>query len=121
MKTKTLAYACLVLSTSATAACYSDGDIVTVAGTVARQTAPAGAAQNPQGLILSLPTPICVAGAPNARGGQGMVSQLQIVGDTPEASSTVQLTGKLVTGNVSAFYAVPTAIWVLRSRPLPAR
>jgi hypothetical protein len=123
MKTKTLAYACLACaaaSTSAAAApCYSDGDVVTLAGTVLRKNAPAAAAQNV--LVLSLAAPICVGGTPNARGGQATVKELQIVGSTPDPDTTVQLTGKLVTGNVSGFYSVPTAIWVLRSRPLTSR
>jgi hypothetical protein len=77
---------------------------------------------------LSLPGPICVLSANTGQGaGQGAgqggrqqsnVSAVQIIDATPTENARIQVTGKLVTGNVSGYYAVPTAIWVLKQRVL---
>jgi hypothetical protein len=59
--------------------------------------------------------------SPGAAAGQKQQSSIdlvQIVDTTPTENSRIQLTGKLVTGNVSGYYAVPTAIWVLKERVL---
>jgi hypothetical protein len=49
---------------------------------------------------------------------QSNVSAVQIIDATPTENARIQVTGKLVTGNVSGYYAVPTAIWVLKQRVL---
>lgn len=104
------------------APCYGDGDVVTLEGTATRrapQQQQSDAVAKPA-WILSLRVPVCVL---NATSGQGArqevtVSSVQIIDAEPPENATIQLTGKLVTGNVSAYYAVPTAIWVLRQRVL---
>jgi hypothetical protein len=121
MTGKACAYAFLLLTASASAApCYSDGDIVTLEGTATRQTARAAEAAAKPVWVLSLASPICV-NSPGAAPGQkqrGSIDLVQIIDTTPTENTRIQLTGKLVTGNVSAYYAVPTAIWVLKQRVL---
>ncbi len=74
-------------------------------------------------LVLPLSSPICVmsAAAGQTTRQQTSVSAVQIVDAMPAENARVQLTGKLVTGNTSAYYAVPTAIWVLKQRELSAQ
>jgi phosphoribosylpyrophosphate synthetase len=121
MTAKACAYALLLLTASASAApCYSDGDVVTLEGTATRQAARAAEASAKSVWVLSLASPICV-NSPGAAAGQKQQSSIdvvQIVDTTPAENSRIQLTGKLVTGNVSGYYAVPTAIWVLKQRVL---
>ncbi|WP_250453620.1 hypothetical protein [Caballeronia sp. ATUFL_M2_KS44] len=101
------------------APCYSDGDVVMLEGKVVRQAARQADAASKPAWVLSLASPICIAGA--TAGTQSNVSAVQIVDAEPPDDARVQLTGKLVTGNVSAYYAVPTAIWVLKQRVLSGR
>ncbi|MDR5857570.1 hypothetical protein P9239_01935 [Caballeronia sp. LZ062] len=102
------------------AQCYSDGDVVTLEGTVTRQATHQADADAKPALVLSLASPVCVTSAGTGQGGrqQSNVSAVQIIDAEPAERARVQLTGKLVTGNVSAYYAVPTAIWVLKQRVL---
>jgi hypothetical protein len=128
MTAKACAYALLLLTASVSAApCYSDGDVVTLEGTATRQAArqaasDASATAKPV-WVLSLASPVCVEATPAAQGQrqQSIVSLVQIIDTTPTENARIQLTGKLVTGNVSGYYAVPTAIWVLRERVLRAQ
>ncbi|WP_244849375.1 hypothetical protein [Caballeronia sp. SL2Y3] len=102
------------------AQCYADGDIVTLEGTVTRQATHQTDAAAKPAWVLSLASPVCVVNAGGGQGGrqQSNVSAVQIIDAEPGENARVQLTGKLVTGNVSAYYAVPTAIWVLKQRVL---
>jgi hypothetical protein len=123
MKAKACACAFLLLSASAAAApCYTDGDVVTREGTAVRQPTRMTDAGSKPAWVLSLSSPICVD-SPTAPQGQrqSSVTQVQIIDTIPTENERIQLTGKLVTGNMSAYYAVPTAIWVLRERPAPSR
>ncbi|WP_244816302.1 hypothetical protein [Caballeronia sp. Lep1P3] len=127
------ACACIVLllaagaSSAWAAPCYSDGDVVTLEGTVTHQATHQADASAKPALVLSLASPICVASGVTGTAGtagttgqgakqQSNVSMVQIIDAEPAENTRIQLTGKLVTGNVSAYYAVPTAIWVLRQR-----
>jgi hypothetical protein len=124
MKTNACAYAFLLLAASVPAApCYSDGDVVTLEGTARRQ--PARIANNsPKPVwVLALASPICVniQAAANGQMRPTSVALVQIIDSTPTENVRIRLTGKLVTGNVSGYYAVPTAIWVMREHALPAQ
>ncbi|WP_244206502.1 hypothetical protein [Caballeronia pedi] len=105
---------------AAAAPCYSDGDVVTLEGTATRQGAREADASAKPAWVLALASPICVTSAGTGQGGrqQSTVSAVQIIDATPAENARIQLTGKLVTGNVSSYYAVPTAIWVLKQRVL---
>ncbi|MDR5818160.1 MULTISPECIES: hypothetical protein [unclassified Caballeronia] len=111
----------LVVARAASAApCYSDGDVVTLEGTATRQAPHEAAGSAKPAWVLSLASPVCVlsAGAGQNARQQSNVSAVQIIDATPTENARIQLTGKLVTGNVSGYYAVPTAIWVLKERVL---
>ncbi|SAL30785.1 hypothetical protein AWB73_02624 [Caballeronia turbans] len=129
MIAKACAWVLVLMAGSAAAApCYNDGDVVTLEGTATRQAAHEGDASAKSAWVLSLPGPICVLSANTGQGaGQGAgqggrqqsnVSAVQIIDATPTENARIQVTGKLVTGNVSGYYAVPTAIWVLKQRVL---
>jgi hypothetical protein len=102
------------------APCYSDGDVVTLEGTATRQAPHDADASSKPAWVLSLSSPVCVLSASTGQGArqQANVSAVQIIDATPTENARIQLTGKLVTGNVSGYYAVPTAIWVLKERVL---
>jgi len=127
MTAKACAWMFLLWAAGATPAwaaqCYSDGDVVTLEGTVTRQPTHQPDAAAKSALVLSLKSPVCVQNAGTGEGGrqQSTVSMVQIIDAEPAESARMQLTGKLVTGNVSTYYAVPTAIWVLRQRVLSAQ
>lgn len=140
MTAKACAYAFLLLTASASAApCYSDGDVVTLEGTatrqasrqaanqIANQAASQAASQSQTEAppakpvwVLSLSSPICVDAPAAAQGQrqQSTVTLVQIIDAVPAENARLQLTGKLVTGNVSEYFAVPTAIFVLKQRVL---
>ena len=121
MTAKACAWVCLLIMAAASSAwaapCFSDGDIVMLEGKVTRQAARQADAATNRAWVLALSSPLCVANA----GTQSNVSTVQIVNAELPEDARVQLTGKLVTGNVSAYYAVPTAIWVLKQRILSER
>ncbi|SAK50862.1 hypothetical protein AWB78_01085 [Caballeronia calidae] len=110
----------LMAGSAAAAPCYNDGDVVTLEGTATRQAPRETDASAKPAWVLSLSSPICVLSGSTGQGGrqQSNVSAVQIIDATPTENARVQLTGKLVTGNVSSYYAVPTAIWVLKVRAL---
>ena len=110
----------LIAGSAAAAPCYNDGDVVTLEGTATRQASHEGDATAKTAWVLSLSSPICVLAASTGQGSrqQSNVSAVQIIDATPAENARIQLTGKLVTGNVSGYYAVPTAIWVLKQRVL---
>jgi hypothetical protein len=110
----------LVAGPASAAPCYSDGDVVTLEGTATRQASREADASAKPAWVLSLTSPVCVSGASAGQGArqQSNVSAVQIIDATPTENARIQLTGKLVTGNISGYYAVPTAIWVLRERVL---
>ena len=110
----------LMAGSAAAAPCYNDGDVVTLEGTASRQASHEGDASAKPAWVLALSGPICVLSASTGQGGrsQSNVSAVQIIDATPPENARIQLTGKLVTGNVSGYYAVPTAIWVLKERVL---
>jgi hypothetical protein len=110
----------VVAGSASAAPCYSDGDVVTLEGKVTRQATREKDASVKPAWVLSLSSPVCVmsAGAGQSARQQSTVSAVQIIDATPTENARMQLTGKLVTGNVSAYYAVPTAIWVLKQRVL---
>jgi hypothetical protein len=105
------------------APCYSDGDVVTLEGKATRQATHETDASAQAAWVLALSSPVCVMSAGTGQGGrqQSTVSAVQIIDATPSENARIQVTGKLVTGNVSAYYAVPTAIWVLKQRVLSAQ
>lgn len=105
---------------AAAAPCYNDGDVVTLEGTATRQAPHEADASAKPVWVLSLASPVCVLSASAGQGArqQSNVSAVQIIDATPTENARIQLTGKLVTGNVSSYYAVPTAIWVLKERVL---
>ncbi|KAK44794.1 hypothetical protein QCE73_30940 [Caballeronia sp. LZ029] len=110
----------LIAGSAAAAPCYNDGDVVTLEGTATRQAAHEGDASAKPAWVLALSGPICVlsAGTGQSARQQSNVSAVQIIDATPTENARIQVTGKLVTGNVSGYYAVPTAIWVLKQRVL---
>jgi hypothetical protein len=113
-----------VVARSASAApCYSDGDVVTLEGKVTRQAVREQDASGKPAWVLALSSPVCVMSAPAGQSArqQSTVTAVQIIDAVPSENARIQLTGKLVTGNVSAYYAVPTAIWVLKQRVLSAQ
>ncbi|VXC73587.1 conserved exported hypothetical protein [Burkholderia sp. 8Y] len=124
MTAKACAWIFVLLAAGASPAwaapCYSDGDVVTLEGTVTRQATHQTDATAKPASVLALASPVCVISETAGQGGrqQSNVSAVQIIDAELPESTRVQLTGKLVTGNVSAYYAVPTAIWVLRQRVL---
>ncbi len=106
--------------TASAATCYSDGDVVTLEGTATRQATYDTDPSAKPAWVLSLASPVCVLSAAAGQGArqQSTVSAVQIIDAVLTENARIQLTGKLVTGNVSAYYAVPTAIWVLKERVL---
>jgi hypothetical protein len=104
------------------APCYSDGDIVTLDGKVTHQATRETDPSAKPAWVLSLASPICVMSTGNGQNQntrqQSTVSAVQIVDAVPTENARMEITGKLVTGNLSAYYAVPTAIWVLKQRVL---
>jgi hypothetical protein len=110
----------LIAGAASAATCYNDGDVVTLEGTATRQASHEGDASARTAWVLSLTSPLCVlsASAGTTARQQSNVSAVQIIDATPTENARIQLTGKLVTGNVSGYYAVPTAIWVLKERVL---
>ncbi|SAK61926.1 hypothetical protein AWB76_03144 [Caballeronia temeraria] len=122
MTAKACAWVLVLMAGSAAAApCYNDGDVVTLEGTATRQASHEADASAKPAWVLSLSSPVCVVSASTGQGGgrqQSNVSAVQIIDATPTENARIQLTGKLVTGNVSSYYAVPTAIWVLKQRVL---
>lgn len=121
MIAKACALTILLVARAASAApCYSDGDVVTLEGTATRQAPHEADSSAKPAWVLSLASPVCVlsAGAGQNARQQSNVSAVQIIDATPTENARIQLTGKLVTGNVSGYYAVPTAIWVLKERVL---
>ncbi|MDR5801659.1 MULTISPECIES: hypothetical protein [unclassified Caballeronia] len=100
------------------ASCYSDGDVVTLEGTAARQAPRQAEADAKPAWVLTLARPICVLSQASGQAApqQSNVSTVQVIDAIPTENARIRLTGKLVTGNVSAYYAVPTAIWVLKER-----
>ncbi|SAL82118.1 hypothetical protein AWB74_06163 [Caballeronia arvi] len=119
MIAKACAWVLVLMAGSAVGApCYNDGDVVMLEGTAARQASREADASAKAAWVLSLSSPICVlsAGAGQSGRQQSNVSAVQIIDATPPENARIQLTGKLVTGNVSSYYAVPTAIWVLKQR-----
>ncbi|SAL66048.1 hypothetical protein AWB71_03909 [Caballeronia peredens] len=121
MTAKACALMLMLVAGSATAApCYSDGDVVTLEGTATRQAPHEADAAAKPAWVLALSSPVCVLSASTGQGArqQSTISAVQIIDATPTENARIQLTGKLVTGNVSSYYAVPTAIWVLKERVL---
>jgi hypothetical protein len=111
----------VAMSDAATAApCYNDGDVVTLEGKATRQPTHDTDSPTKTAWVLALSSPVCVvsAGAGQSARQQSTVSAVQIIDAVPTENARIQLTGKLVTGNVSTYYAVPTAIWVLKERVL---
>ena len=110
----------LVTGSAMAAPCYNDGDVVTLEGTATRQAPHEAEPSAKPAWVLTLASPVCVISAGTGQGGrqQSSVSAVQIIDATPTENSRIQLTGKLVTGNVSGYYAVPNAIWVLKERVL---
>jgi hypothetical protein len=102
------------------APCYNDGDVVTLEGKATHQATRETDASAKPAWVLTLANPVCVmtAGAGINAKQQSTITAVQIIDSVPTENARIQLTGKLVTGNVSAYYAVPNAIWVMKERVL---
>jgi hypothetical protein len=121
---KACAWAFLIWAAAARVAyaapCYNDGDVVTLEGKATRQAPRDADASSKPAWVLALSNPVCVltAAAGQSVKQQSTISAVQIIDAVPTENARIQLTGKLVTGNLSTYYAVPNAIWVLKERVL---
>jgi hypothetical protein len=109
-----------VARTAYAAPCYTDGDVVTLEGKATRAAPRDADASAKPAWVLTLTSPVCVltAGTGQSAKQQSTISAVQIIDAAPTENTRIQLTGKLVTGNLSTYYAVPNAIWVLKERVL---
>ncbi len=100
--------------------CYSNGDTITLQGIARPQ--PLELADNSIRTVwvLTVDNPICVLDV-DANGGQDShVTLVQIIGSPPPTGTEIELAGTLSTGNITQYYAVPTAISVIRGRRIAA-
>ena len=109
------------LSGTTDAKCYHDRDVVKLRGTVSSRPLSMADRSIKTVWILSTDTPVCVvetlpwtSATPKAK-----VSRFQIEGSPPPADTTIELTGKLSTGNVTQYYAEQNAIEVTQGRRVP--
>jgi hypothetical protein len=116
--------ALLVASTAVPAAarCYQDFEQVSVRGTASRQSIDNGDGTARSAWMLTMAEPLCVA-PPDYRP-EVTLSQIQIVGFSPEEGVTMELTGKLVFDTtakdaVDAVSIVPPKKKVLSPRRKP--
>jgi hypothetical protein len=121
---RTCAWALLIwiatVRLASAAPCYNDGDVVTLEGTAVRQATRETDTSAKPAWVLALSIPVCVLSSAtgNTARQESVISAVQIIDAVPTENARIQLTGKLVTGNVSTYYAVPNAIWVLKERVL---
>jgi hypothetical protein len=68
--------------------------------------------------LLVTDRPFCVIESPDGVDAPREISvpRLQIIGQPPPPGATIELTGRLSTGNISQYYAVSTAISVISGR-----
>src|SRR5690348_16585910 len=99
----------LIAGPAMAAPCYNDGDVISLEGTATRQAPHEVDPSAKPVWVLSLASPVCVLSTSTGQGArqQSNVSAVQIIDATPTERACIRLTGKLVTGNVSGYYAVP--------------
>lgn len=108
----------LLASDPALAACYQDGDIVTVTGIIIDQPIELANGSKTSAPVLKTTKPICViqenfGESPDV---PANVSRLQLLGKNPVYGVMVELKGRIRTGGVSQYYAVPNALEVISGR-----
>jgi hypothetical protein len=101
-----------------TAKCYRDADVVTLRGIAYPQSLKMADGSVKVVWILTTKNPVCVVqslpwdDAPR----RANVTRVQVIGTPPPAGATLELRGKLSTGNVTQSYAEMTAIEVTSGR-----
>jgi uncharacterized protein YecT (DUF1311 family) len=105
-----------------TVGCHRDGDVVTIQGVATAQSLKLanGSVQNVWLLVTD--RPICLLESPNGVDAplETSVFRIQIIGQAPPSDTALELTGKLSTGNISQYYAEPTAINVISGHRIAA-
>jgi hypothetical protein len=102
--------------------CYSDGDVITVKGVAAANSLELANGTLTRVWLLTLDSAICVrdpisvAEAPH----EMSVRRVQIIGQSPPSDSHIELAGKVSTGNITQYFAVPTSLNVIRGRRIAA-
>ena len=104
------------------AGCHKDGDLITIQGVTTAQSLELANGSVKDVWLLVTDGPFCVVESPNGVEAprEISVSRLQIIGQPPPPGATIELTGKLSTGNISQYYAVSTAISVISGRRIAA-
>lgn len=93
--------------------CRSADEVVTVHGVAIARPLRLADGSTRTVWVLSLNSPLCVTETP---GQTRIVRDVQIVGQPPPPDVEIELTGRLSTGNITQYYAVPTAIAVTGGR-----
>jgi hypothetical protein len=117
-KLAVLLLATLGMGAANAANCYRNGETVTLQGNAVRQYMKMGDDSTKGVWVLALDEPVCVIDKETSEDTQGrlMVSRVQLIGTPPPEEVSLELTGKLSTGNLSQYYIVPTALWVQKGR-----
>ncbi|MGA2989546.1 MAG: hypothetical protein ABSD88_03645 [Candidatus Korobacteraceae bacterium] len=102
--------------------CYNDGDSVSLRGVASPVMLKMANGTVSKVWVLTTETPVCVMEqAPwNDAPKQITVLRVQVIGSAPPLGSAVELKGKLSTGNITQYYAEPTAITVTSGRKISA-
>ncbi len=100
------------------AGCHRDGDVVTIQGVATAQSLELANGSVKGVWLFVTDRPFCVIESPDGVDAPREISipRLQIIGQPPPPGATIELTGRLSTGNISQYYAVSTAISVISGR-----
>lgn len=98
--------------------CQKDGDLITIQGVAAAQSLELANGSTKSVWILATDRPICIVESENGIDApkEHRVSRLQVVGKPPPTGVSIELKGKLSTGNITQYYAESTAIVVMSGR-----
>jgi uncharacterized protein YecT (DUF1311 family) len=102
--------------------CHRDGDVVTIQGAAISQSLELANGSVQSVWLLVADRPICLLESSNGIDAprETSVSRFQIIGQAPPSDTAIELTGKLSTGNISQYYAEPTAISVISGHRIAA-
>jgi hypothetical protein len=100
------------------AECHRDGDVITIQGTATAQSLELANGSVRNVWLLVTDKPICIVASEDGveKPHEISVSRVQIIGEPPPLAVSIELTGKLSTGNITQYYAAPTAIQVQSDR-----
>jgi uncharacterized protein YecT (DUF1311 family) len=103
---------------TATVECHRNGDVITTQGIATAKSLELANGSVRNVWLFITDKPICIVESEDGitTPKETDVSRFQIIGQPPPSGVAIELIGKLSTGNISQYYAEPTAIEVVSGR-----